>query len=148
MKRALSNYKKIGIDTNIFIYYLNQGSPYYLHAVALFTVFIKKQAILITSTLTLTEILSLKTTTEPLLSMIEEAIVSMPNLQLISADRIIAKRAAQIRRMYNFALTDSVQLATALENNAEVFITNDKKLQRFKKLPVILLTSLSLQNKQ
>lgn len=147
MKRALSNYKKIGIDTNIFIYYLNQGSPYYLHVVALLTVFIKKQAILITSTLTLTEILSLKTT-EPLLSMIEEAIVSMPNLQLVSADRIIAKRAAQIRRMYNFALTDSIQLATALENDAEVFITNDKKLQRFKKLPVILLTSLSLQNKQ
>lgn len=141
MKRALSNYKKIGVDTNIFIYYLNQDSPYYLHAVDLFTVFIKRQSVLITSILSLTEILSLKAT-ESLLVRMEDDIVLMPNLQLVSVDRTIAKTAAQIRRTYNFALADSVQLATALENNAEVFITNDRKLQRFKKLQIVLLTSL------
>ncbi len=141
MKRALSNYKRVGLDTNIFIYYFNKDSPYYLHTVDLLTVFIKKQSILITSILTLTEILSLKAT-ESLLARIEEAIVLMPNLQLESVDRVIAKTAAQIRRLYNFALTDSIQLATALENNAEVFITNDKKLQRFKDLQIILLSAL------
>lgn len=139
MKRALSNYKSVGIDTNIFIYYLNKDSSYYLHAVDLLTVLIKKQAILITSALTLTEILSLKAT-ESLLVKIEEDIILMPNLHLASVDRTIAKKAAQIRRAYNFTLVDSVQLATSLENKAEVFITNDKKMQHFKELQVLLLT--------
>ena len=141
MKRALSNHKSFGIDTNVFIYYLNKDSPYYLQTVNLFTIFIKRQSILITSILTLTEILSLKVK-ESLLGMIEQDIVLMPNLQLISVDRAIAKMAAQIRRTYDFVLVDSIQLATALENDAEIFITNDKKLQRFKELKIILLSSL------
>lgn len=141
MRRVLSNHKNFGIDTNIFIYYLDKDSPYYRQTVDLFTVFIKEQSILITSILTLTEILSLKVK-EPLLVMLEQNIFLMPNLHLINVDRAIAKTAAQIRRRYDFALVDSVQLATALENDAEIFFTNDKKLQCFKELKVIPLSSL------
>lgn len=141
MKKNLKNLNRVGVDTNIFIYYLNRDSSYYLRAVDLLTLFIKKQSILITSVLTLTEILALKAT-ESLLVKIEEDIVLMPNLQLVNVDRAISRMAARIRRMYDFALVDSVQLATALENNAEAFITNDKKMQSFKGLKIILLSAL------
>jgi len=76
------------------------------------------------------------------LERLEKEITLIANLQLTEVDNEIAKEAARIKRMYDFALVDSIQLATALENDAEIFITNDKKLQFFKELSVVLLTSL------
>lgn len=141
MKKNLNKFKRVGIDTNFFIYYFQKHSLYGPIVKDIVNIFLERQTLLITSILTLTEILSFKSP-EVLLTKLEEEITLITNLQLTEVNSEIAREAAKIRREYGFALVDAVQLATALENSAEVFITNDKKLQRFKKLQIILLTSL------
>ncbi|MEK7517998.1 MAG: PIN domain-containing protein [Patescibacteria group bacterium] len=141
MKKVLNKYQRIGIDTNVFIYYLNKNSSYYSQTVDVFTLIAEKQSILVTSVITLTELLSFKTN-EAIAAKLEREFVLIPNLQLIEINRAIAQNAAKIRRVYGFALVDSIQLATAVGYTAQVFITNDKKLTRFKELKVLMLSSL------
>lgn len=63
-----------------------------------------------------------------------------PNLQIVDINLDIAVDAARIRGEYEFATPDSLLLATALHVKADAFITSDKRLSRFKKLNVTLLT--------
>ena len=140
MKKDLSKFKRVGIDTNFFIYYFQKHprfGPIVKDALNLFS---EHQTILITSFLTLTELLSFKAS-ETLIARLERDIILLANLQLVEVSNEIAKEAAKITRKFSFNLVDAIQLATAIKNNAEVFITNDKKLQRFKKLQIVLLES-------
>lgn len=57
----------------------------------------------------------------------------------VEVDRDVAREAAAIRRKYGFRLLDAVQLATAKLNKAQIFVSNDKGLQKFKELKVIAL---------
>lgn len=141
MRKILNKYQRVGIDTNIFIYYLNKNSFYYSKAVDVLTILTEKQSTLITSTITLTELLSFKTN-ESAIAELEREFVLIPNLQLIEVNRAIAQSAAKIKRVHGFTLVDSLQLATALENHVHIFITNDQKLKRFKSLTILLLNDL------
>jgi len=140
LKKDLSKFKRVGIDTNFFIYYFQKHprfGPIVKDALNLFS---EHQTILITSFLTLTELLSFKAS-ETLIARLERDIILLANLQLVEVSNEIAKEAAKITRKFRLNLVDAIQLATAMKNNAEVFITNDKKLQRFKKLQIVLLES-------
>lgn len=141
MRKNLNKFKRVGIDTNFFIYYFQKHPLYGPIVKNIFNIFLERQTLLIASILTLTEILSFKSS-QALLANLEKEITLITNLQLTEVNNEIAKEAARIRRGYGFALVDAIQLATAVKNNAEVFITNDKKLQRFKELKIILLSSL------
>ena len=141
MKKDLSKFKKVGTDTNFFIYYFQKHPRFGPIVKNALNFFLERQTILTTSTLTITELLSFKAS-ETLLERLEKEIMLIANLQLTEVDNEIAKEAARIRRNFGFSLVDAIQLATAVKNDAEVFITNDKKLQFFKELRVILLASL------
>ena len=52
----------------------------------------------------------------------------------------IGEVAAEVRREYGFRLPDSIQLATALHSKSQAFVTNDRRLKKFKELPAILLS--------
>ncbi len=134
----LNNYKHISFDTNIFIYYFDKHSRFHKIAEYIFIQAIEKQIKISTSILTLTELLSLKTN-EANIKKLDESFLQIPNLTVIEVDHDIAKLAAKIRRGYKFLLPDSIQLATALVKKADVFITNDARLQKFKELEVVLL---------
>lgn len=141
MKKNLNKFKRVGVDTNFFIYYF-QKHPHFGPVVKnVLNLLSENQAMLATSILTMTELLSFKAS-EILITRLERDLMLMANLQLIEVDNEIAREAARIKREYEFTLADAIQLATALENNVEVFITNDKKLQHFKELKIILLSSL------
>lgn len=141
MKKSLRNLKRVGVDTNFFIYYF-QKHPHFGPVVkSVLNLFAEHQTMLITSIIAMTELLSFKAS-EVLIIRLEEDLMLMDNLQLMEVNCEVAKKAARIRREFGFTLADAIQLATALENNAEVFLTNDKKLQHFKELKIILLSSL------
>ncbi len=57
-----------------------------------------------------------------------------------SAD--IAVAAARLRADYSFKTPDSIQLATAIESNADFFLTNDSQLKRFTDIPVLCLSDI------
>jgi len=55
------------------------------------------------------------------------------NVQLYAVDREVAEKAAEIRAKYKddgIRIPDAVQLATAICQRADVFVTNDKNLRK------------------
>lgn len=142
LRRIVSRYRIVGLDTNIFIYYFNGRSSFYSQALQLLETITQNQINTVSSMLTLAELLSFKAP-DSALKQLEEELFLMPNLRLLEVDRNISRKAATIRREYQFKLPDAVQLATAVSAKAKVFITNDHRLKSFKKLKIIPLKDLA-----
>lgn len=106
--------KKAFLDTNLFIYLIEENDLY-LNKVHNMLQFLEHNGYeIITSTLTLGEIL-----TKP---------YKDNRLDLV--------------KQYNIKTPDAVQLASAIYGNADLFVTNDDRLARFKddKCKVMLLS--------
>lgn len=135
---ALSKYKIVGIDTNIFIYHFHDIDPYTKFTDKIFSGLAENKLRAITSLITLTELLSHEFS-DSTLKALRESFFTVPNLQVMDFDKNVALEAARIRREYKYRLPDAVQLATAMYGKAQVFITNDDRLKKFKELKVIML---------
>lgn len=46
-------------------------------------------------------------------------------VMLVQVDRVIGERSRTLRRQHNLSAPDSIHLACAIENNADLFITRD-----------------------
>lgn len=130
--------KLIGLDTNIFIYYFEEDSEFGLQARAIFENLSGKKSRGVTSIITLTELLSLPAS-EKELEALKMHFLETPNLIICDVNQTIGIDAARIRRKYSFRIPDSIQLATCLYQNADIFITNDERLKSFKEIPIVLL---------
>jgi len=63
------------------------------------------------------------------------------NLSVLPVDWLIAQTAADLRRSHRGLRTpDAIQLATAIEKKADVFVTNDKKLLNLTRPPLPIAT--------
>jgi len=138
---GIRNLKRVGLDSNIFIYNLGQNPEFVKFTDTIFQAMVAGNLAAVTSVVTLTEILSFPMSTQES-AKIADDFFSTPNLEIIELNRKIAENAAKIRRDYKFLLPDAVQLATALFAGSQSFITNDKRLKSFKKLLVTLLTEI------
>ncbi len=141
MKKTLSKFRPICLDTNIFAYYFNRESVFHARSEKIFSDLVSKSLLIVTSILTLTELLSYKANEEAI-ERLKSDFLSTPNLTIVQVDMKISEDAARIRRKYGFRLPDAIQLATALDYKAQTFITNDKRLKVFKELPITLLTEI------
>lgn len=139
----LNSFKRIGLDSNIFIYYLDRNSQVYSQADNLISRLTSGNFKVITSVLTLIEILSYKIPPK-LIKQAEKDFSEIPNITLSDVTSEIGKTAARIRRERGLKLVDAVQLATAVVSNCEVFITNDFRLKRFKEVKVLLLQEIKV----
>jgi predicted nucleic acid-binding protein len=59
--------------------------------------------------------------------------------ELISVNPRIAIDTAYVRANYGFKTPDSLHIATAMQAESPVFITNDKKLKKFEEMTVLCL---------
>lgn len=141
LKKNLNNIQRIGIDTNIFIYHFGGNPQYGKYTHLIFNLLKQSRLKATTSTLTISELLSFKTL-EQVLTEISDSFFATPNLTILDVSPNIAIKAAQIKRDYGYRLVDSIQLATAIQAKAQVFITNDQKLKRCKDITVLMLSSL------
>lgn len=141
MKNQLPKYRTVGLDTNIFVYYFNSKSTYYPFAEYIFQILLSQETRLITSVITKIELLSFKAP-ELAVNKLEKELFLVPNLFLLELTQQIANKAAWIRRTYRIDLADSIQLATAISAGAQVFITNDKSLKKFKAIKILLLNEI------
>ena len=58
---------------------------------------------------------------------------------MLPVDATLARRAVVLRAAYNILVPDSIQIATALESGATLFVTNDKRLATVRELRVLVL---------
>ena len=69
--------------------------------------------------------------------------INSDSISLVDLNISISEKSAKLRGGYSFLKTpDAIQLATAIEFNANYFITNDKRLKDIAELKVLVLDEL------
>jgi len=141
LSKRLAKAKVIGLDTPIFIYFLENNAHYGELAQITIRGIEKGKWQGITSTITLMEI-----TVRPWMLGLEAAareyealLVHFPNLTIVDVDRNVARAAAQLRAKYNVSPADALQVAASLNFGAKAFLTNDKRLSKLQELIDIIV---------
>ncbi len=96
---------------------------------------------LVTSTLTLTEILAhpLRRGDHTLATQYASILLNAAHITTLPVSSAIATRAAQLRSSYGYKTPDAIQLATARSSHARYFLTNDEALRHMPELQILTL---------
>ena len=114
----------------MFIYFIEENELH-LHKVHNLLEFLEKNGYeIITSTLTLGEILT-KPYKENRLDLVETYKDFFSQMELVELNNEITSLFAKVRADYRIKIPDAVQLASAVYAKAELFVTNDDGLSRF-----------------
>jgi predicted nucleic acid-binding protein len=144
LRRALEKHKIIGLDTAPFIYFIEDVLPYADLLNPVFNLLESHALRAVTSTLTIAEILT-KPFADKNFSLADEikfAINSFASLSIVSVDEKLAEAAALLRARYTIRLPDALQVATAIQGEATLFLTNDKRVKKVDAVQVLVLSEL------
>jgi predicted nucleic acid-binding protein len=144
LRRALEKHKIIGLDTAPFIYFIEDVVPYADLLDPVFNLLESHALRAVTSTLTIAEILT-KPFADKNFSLADEikfAINSFASLSIVSVDEKLAEAAALLRARYTIRLPDALQVATAIQGEATLFLTNDKRVKKVDAVQVLVLSEL------
>lgn len=141
LSKRLAKAKVIGLDTPIFIYFLENNERYGELARITFNGIEKGKWEGITSTITLMEITvrPWQLRRESAAREYEAVLVHFPNLSVVDVDRDVARAAAQLRAKYNVSPPDALQVAASLNFGANAFLTNDKRLSKLQDVIDVLV---------
>ena len=138
---GLSNLKSqaIFLDTAPLIYFMEGNTGYQPELNNFFSAFDKKEFSILTSTLTLLEVLvqPIKLNRLDLVSNYKKILSSASGIQIIDMTPRVAFRAAELRAKYGLKTPDSIQVGTALKYEAQYFLTNDLRLKVVKEIKTI-----------
>lgn len=134
--KRLAKAKVIGLDTSIFVYFLESSPRYASLAEIAFKGIEGGKWQGVTSTITLMEIAvrPWQLGREMAAREYEAILVHFPNLSIVDVDRNVARTAAQLRARYNVSPPDALQVAASVSFGAKAFLTNDKRLSRLQEL--------------
>ena len=134
----------IGLDTAPLIYFIEQNSTYLESVRAFFTAMSRGEFRVATSTLTLTEVLvhPLRAGNAELAREYRDIICDQAYLTTFPVSAAIAERAAQLIASHNLRTPDAIQIATAIEEGATIFLTNDARLPVIADLRMLVLNDL------
>lgn len=132
------------MDANIFIYTLEGFAAYIDELTALFTEVNRGTFRAVTSDFTLAE-----TLVKPLMDqniglqeIYHQTIRNSDKLIVVSVNRRVLAKAAQIRAETGLRLPDAIHAATCLLGSCETFLTNDPHFKRVAGLNVIVLSEV------
>jgi predicted nucleic acid-binding protein len=131
-RRSIDKHRVVGFDTAPWIYLIEDVAPY---ADLLHPIFerLERHALgAVTSTITLAEILT-KPFADKNFSLVDEikfTIKMFSTLSMVAIDEKLAEAAALIRARHAIRLPDAMQIAAALQSEATLFLTNDKRLKK------------------
>jgi predicted nucleic acid-binding protein len=139
---SLIDGKLVAFDSAPLIYYLEEHPRYSALSNELFDAIRENRTLGLTSVLTLVEVLvlPLRAGRISLAGDYRRLLSHTIGLTLFPVDEAICERAARMRADHLWLRTpDALQLATALEHGAQVMVTNDRRWQRLKEIPVVVL---------
>ncbi|MFQ6063815.1 MAG: type II toxin-antitoxin system VapC family toxin [Methanosarcinales archaeon] len=142
LNALLLAHERIGVDTNIVIYYIEEN-PLYLPVIEqIFDAIDEKRNIGITSYVTLLEVLvkPMQYNRLDLVELYKEILTSA--FKMILLDENVAIKAAELRAKYKIRTPDSIQIAATIVANGSLFITNDTKLKRVTDIEVLVLKDI------
>jgi predicted nucleic acid-binding protein len=137
----LRRLNKVGLDTSILIYHLEDIEPYADLTEATFSAIAEGLTKAIVSMISITELLvqPFSKGEEDRIAIFEQFILSLPNTDLIPPTYTIAKEAARLRAKYAIRTPDALLISTALSEKVEAFLTNDSRLRGVKAEGVSIL---------
>ena len=137
----LSGFGRAYLDTMTVIYFIEEHPKYRGAVRPVFELLDSQRLTGLSSYLTLLEVLvqPVRQGRPDLAQQYRETLLEAPGFTLFPVDRRIAEQGAAIRAQYGFRTPDAIQLATAAEHGAQVFITNDAQLRRFQEVQVLVL---------
>jgi len=128
----LRAHRRVALDTNLVIYYLEDVSPYNELTFHLMRLMERGVIAGVLSTVVQAEVLvkPLRERNQRLIDRMESFFRQSPNLALRSVDSAVARRAALVRSATQLPLPDAIIVATALEERCDVIIGNDGSIAR------------------
>ncbi len=140
--RIIEKHKIVGLDTAPFIYFIEDVAPYADLLEPAFRLLENHDLRAITSAVTLAEILT-KPFAEKNFGLIDEikfTLQSFASLTVVALDEKLAEAAALIRARHGIRLPDALQIAAAIQGEATLFITNDKRVRKVAAIEVLVLS--------
>jgi predicted nucleic acid-binding protein len=140
----LSRHRKVGLDTSLFIFQVEENKIYFHLTDAIFSWLERSSAQAVTSTVTLLELLvqSYQLADIDRVNKFYALLSTFPHLEWVAPTLQIADMGARLRAEYNLRTPDAVQAATAVSSDATGFISNDTAFRRVAGLNVMVLDDL------
>ena len=140
----LKQHRKIGLDTSIFIFQVEENPKYLKLVEPIFLWIERPKARAVTSTITMLELLVRPYQLSDIdrVNKFYSLLSTYPHLDWIAPTLEIADLAARLRTEYNLRTPDALQAASALASQAPGFISNDAVFQRVTELEVLILDDL------
>ncbi|MBU0559779.1 PIN domain-containing protein [Patescibacteria group bacterium] len=143
---VLSGIKKIGLDTPVFIYYIEENKKYIDIVDYIFNEISsdKRGLEVVASTVTLLEVLvnPIKTGNIELAQRYERLLLHSRHLTIYPLTSEVAIKSANLRAKYNLRTPDVIQIAVAILEKANIFFTNDSALKKVTEIPIVILDEL------
>ena len=143
---ALRGVTYLGLDTAPIIYFV-EGNPAYRRIVdEVFQQIAGGRFEGITSVVSLGEVLvqPIRNRDIELRRRFRALLFDTTGINTFNIDPSAAERAAELRAKYRFRLPDALQLAVAIEERCEAFLTNDRRLAPVNEIRVLVLDDLEL----
>jgi predicted nucleic acid-binding protein len=133
-QKELRKLKKLGLDSSILIYHLEDLEPYADLTEDIFATVAEGFLSAVISTVSVTELLvqPFASGQQDRIEAFERFLFSLPNTELKSPDYPIAREAARLRSKYKIRTPDALLIATSINEKADAFITNDARLRSLK----------------
>lgn len=141
LRRAVERHKVISLDTAPLIYYIEDVAPYADLVEPVFGLLENHSLRAVTSTVTIAEIPT-KPFADKNFSLADEikfTLKSFSALSVLPVDEKLAEAAALIRARYAIRLPDALQVAAAIQGEATLFLTNDKRTKKVDAVEVLVL---------
>ena len=140
----LTKHRTIGIDTSIFIYWIESHPTYKDFVEPIFLWLDKPHSVGVTSSVTMLEVL-VKPYQESRFDLVYEffsILSNYPTLRFIDVTLSIANLAAKLRAEIRLKTPDAIQAASALSFGVTGFVSNDPDFKRIPNLDVLILKEL------
>ncbi|TYQ15369.1 UNVERIFIED_CONTAM: putative nucleic acid-binding protein [Acetivibrio alkalicellulosi] len=146
---ALNLGSKVFIDTAPIIYFIEEHPLFSSFPTTLFEKMENDKIEVVTSTLTLTEVLTMpyKLERTDIAEIYKDFFFNSKGFTIWDLTADISEIAAKIRAEFGFKTPDAIQLATFQYLNCDFFVTNDIQLKRYNKNAVIVLSDLYNEEK-
>lgn len=138
---VLQSHNLVGVDTSIFIYYLEGVRDYAELVEPVFDEIEAGSFGGVTSIVTLLELAvrPIQIGRPDIADEYEARLTIFPNLSIREFSQHTMRQAATLRARYQLRTPDAMQVAACLEGGATAFLTNDIRLRRVTELKVIIL---------
>jgi len=131
------------LDTSVFIYFIEENKHYIEVVNSIFDAIDKGSLRAVTSGITLLEtlVIPLKANDLKLANQYEQLLMDSHGLTTHELNRNILRQGAYLRAKHQIKTPDALQLATAMQSNCRVFVTNDRRLPKISSLQILQLSN-------